>query len=130
MNEEPQEQNVEQLKAQLDELVVNVRNEAIVQTANLYILGRQALLAGLGLGAMTLEVAQAFLERAVERGEIAEADAEAALARMREEGMAKADQGSASAASLTDKAAVALADSVSTILRSLRLHGTDQSSAQ
>ena len=126
MNEEPQEQNVEQLKAQLDELVVNVRNEAIVQTANLYILGRQALLAGLGLGAMTLEVAQAFLERAVERGEIAEADAEAALARMREEGMAKADQGSASAASLTDKAAVALADSVSTILRSLRLHGTDQ----
>ena len=52
-------------------------------------------------------------------------DAEAALARMREEGMAKADQGAASASSLTDRAAVALADSVSTILRSLRLHGTD-----
>ena len=126
MNEEPQQQNVEQLKAQLDELVVNVRNEAIVQTANLYILGRQALLAGLGLGALTLEAAQAFLVRAVERGEIAEADAEAALARMREEGMVKTDQGSAGAASLTDQAAVALADSVSTILRSLRLHSTDQ----
>lgn len=125
MNEEPQEQNVEQFKEQLDELLINVRNEAIVQTANLYILGRQALLAGIGLGAMTLEAAQVFLERAVERGEIAEADAEAALARMREEGMSKADQGAASASSLTDRAAVALADSVSTILRSLRLHGMD-----
>ena len=125
MNEEPQEQNVEQLKEQLDELLINVRNEAIVQTANLYILGRQALLAGIGLGAMTLDATQAFLERAVERGEIAEADAEVSLARLREEGMAKADQGAASASSLTDRAAVALADSVSTILRSLRLHGTD-----
>lgn len=126
MNEEPQEQNVGQLKEQLDELVINVRNEAIVQTANLYILGRQALLAGIGLGALTLEAAQDLLQRAVERGEIAEADAEAVLARMREEGMAKSDQEAASAASLTDRAAVALADSVSTILRSLRLHGTDR----
>jgi hypothetical protein len=124
MNEEPQEQNVEQLKAQLDELLINVRNEAIVQTANLYILGRQALLAGLGLGVLTLEAAQAFLQHAVERGEIAEADAEVMLTRMREEGMAKTDQGAASASSLTDRAAVAFADSVSTILRSLR--GTDQ----
>ena len=126
MNEEPQEQNVGQLKEQLDELLINVRNEAIVQTANLYILGRQALLAGIGLGALTLEAAQALLQRAVERGEIAEADAEAMLARMREDGMAKADQEAASAAGLTDRAAVALADSVSTILRSLRLHGTDR----
>jgi hypothetical protein len=125
MNEEPQEQNVEQLKEQMDELLINVRNEAIVQTANLYILGRQALLAGLGLGVLTLEAAQAFLQRAVERGEIAEADAEVMLARMREEGMAKADQGAASASSLTDRAAVALADSASTILRALRLRGTD-----
>jgi hypothetical protein len=126
MNEEPQKQNVEQLKEQMDELLVNVRNEAIVQTANLYIVGRQALLAGIGLGALTLEAAQGLLQRAVERGEIAEADAEAVLARMREEGMAKSDQEAASAASLTDRAAVALADSVSTILRSLRLHGTDR----
>ena len=126
MNEEPQEQNVGQLKEQLDELVINVRNEAIVQTANLYILGRQALLAGIGLGALTLEAAQALLQRAVERGEIAEADAEAMLARMREDGMAKADQEAASASSMTDRAAVALVDSISTILRSLRLHGTDQ----
>ena len=119
MNEEPQEQNVEQLKAQWDELLINARNEAIVQTANLYVLGRQALLAGLGLGVLTLEAAQAFLQHAVERGEIAEADAEVMLTRMREEGMAKADQGAASASSLTDRAAVAFADSVSTILRSL-----------
>ena len=126
MNEEPQEQNVEQLKEQLDELLVNVRNEAIVQTANLYILARQALTAGIGLGALTIEAAQAFLQRAVERGEIAEADIEEMLARMREDGMAKANEEATSAASLTDRAAVALADSASTILRALRLHGTDQ----
>jgi hypothetical protein len=126
MNEELQEQSVEQLKEQLDELLINVRNEAIVQTANLYIFGRQVLLAGLGVGVMTLEVAQAFLQRAVERGEIAEADAEVMLARMREEGMARADKSAASAASLTDQAAIALVDNASTILRALRLRGTDQ----
>ena len=48
------------------------------------------------------------------------------LARMREEGMAKANQGAASASNLTDRAAVALADSASTILRALRLRGMEQ----
>jgi hypothetical protein len=123
MSEESQEQNQEPLRAQLDELLINVRNEAIVQTANLYILSRQALRAGIGMGVLTLETAQNFLERAVERGEIAEADAQAALERMQEERLAKAEAAQTGEPTLTDRAAVALADSTAAILRSLHLHG-------
>jgi hypothetical protein len=126
MTGESQEQKEDQLKEQLDELLINVRNEAITQAANFYIFGRQALLAGLGIGVLTIEAAQAFMQRAVERGEIAEADAQAVLERMRQEGLAKASDTETSVPSLTDRAAVALADSASTILRALHLHGTDQ----
>jgi hypothetical protein len=125
MTEVLQEQKEDQFREQLDELLINVRNEAIVQTANLYILGRQALLAGAGMGALTIEVAQAFVQRAVERGEIAEADVQAILVRMREDGLAKASATETTAPSLTDRAAVALADSASTILRALHLHSTN-----
>ena len=124
MNEEPQEQNVEQLKEQMDELLINVRNEAIVQTANLYILGRQALLAGLGLGVLTLEAAQAFLQPQ-EHGEIAEADAEVMLHASAKREWPRRIKARRAASSLTDRAAVALTDSASTILHALSLRGTD-----
>jgi hypothetical protein len=126
MTEEPEEQEEEQFKQQFDELLVNVRNEAIVQAANLYVFGRQALLLGIGMGALTIEAAQALLLRAVERGEIAEADAQATLARMQDERLAKASGAPESGPSLTDRAAVALADSASTILRALHLNGSRQ----
>jgi len=126
MTEESQEQREDQFKEQLDELLINVRNELIVQTASLYILGRQAFLAGMGMGALTIEAAQAFVQRAAERGEIAEADAQAMLERLREDGLARASEAEAAAPSLTDRAAVALADSASTILRALHLHNTNQ----
>ena len=126
MGEEPQEQNESQLKQQVDELLISVRNEAIVQAANLYIFGRQALLAGIGLGALTIETAQDLSQRAVERGEIAEGDVQEMLARFREDGLAKASEAETGASSLTDRAAVALADSTSTILYALHLHSTNQ----
>jgi hypothetical protein len=122
MSDEPQEQKQDPLRAQLDELLINVRNEAIVQTANLYLLSRQALRAGIGMGALTLESAQSLLERAVERGEIAEADAQAALERMQQERLAQADAAQTGKPTLTDRAALALADSTAAILRSLHLH--------
>ena len=126
MTEESQEQKEDQFKEQLDELLINVRNEVIVQTANLYLLGRQVFLAGLGMGALTVESAQAFVQRAAERGEIAEADAQVMLERFREDGLVRASEAEATAPSLTDRAAVALADSASTILRVLHLHSTNQ----
>jgi TPR repeat protein len=126
MTEEPQGHEEDEFRQQLDELLVNVRNEAIMQAANLYIFGRQALLAGIGMGVLTIEAAQALLQRAAERGEIAEADAQAVLERMRQEGLARASNSETAVPSLTDRAAVALADSASTILRSLHLHNTNQ----
>jgi hypothetical protein len=124
MTEEPEVQEEDQFKQQLDEMLVNVRNEAIVQAANLYIFGRQALLLGIGMGALTIDAAQALLQRAVERGEIAEADAQATLARMQDKRLSKASDIAESGPSLTDRAAVALADSASTILRALHLQGS------
>ena len=64
------------VQEQIKETVIDVRNEAIVQSANLYILARKVVLAGMGAVALTLEEAQEFVEKLVERGEIAETDAQ------------------------------------------------------
>jgi polyhydroxyalkanoate synthesis regulator phasin len=126
MTEESQAPKNDPLREQVDEVLINVRNEAIVQAANLYLFGRQALRAGIGLGVLTLEAAQELLQRAVERGEIAEADAQAMLARMQEERLAKVDHTEEGKRSLTDRATVALADSTATILKALHLHSTQK----
>ncbi len=115
-----EQENENQLKQRVDEFLVDARNEAIVQTASLYILARQALLAGIGLSMFGMEAVQTLLERAVERGEIAELDAQEMLQRMREEGLAQ-NSLAGSAASLTDRASVALADSTASILRILHV---------
>lgn len=126
MTQAPQEQPEDQFKQQVDELLINVRNEAIVQAANLYTFGRQALLTSIGLGALTVDAAQNLLQRAVERGEIAEADAQAVLQQMQDDRMAKTNAAAANGASLTDRAAVALADSSSAILKALHLRSTKE----
>lgn len=64
---------------QMKDKVIDVRNEAIMQGASLYLLARKVLLAGLGAVALTAEEAQAFVDKLVERGEIAEADAQKLL---------------------------------------------------
>jgi polyhydroxyalkanoate synthesis regulator phasin len=68
------EQEVPTPKQQVDDVIVNVRNEAIVQTANLYLFGRQVMLTSVGMAALAIDAAQAIVQRAVERGEIMEAD--------------------------------------------------------
>jgi polyhydroxyalkanoate synthesis regulator phasin len=116
-----QQDTPDPLRQQVDELLINARNEAIIQTANLYLFGQKALRAGLGFGMLTLEAGQELLQRAVERGEIAESDAQAVLRRMQEDRLSKTESSQAEGASLTDRAAVALADSTSTILKALHL---------
>ena len=69
---------------QMKEKVIDVRNEAIMQGASLYLLARRVLLAGLGAVALTTEEAQAFVDKLVERGEIAEADAQKLIEDFRE----------------------------------------------
>ncbi len=67
------------VKKQVKETAVDVRNEAIEKSANLYALARKVLLAGLGAVALTAEEAQAFVDKLVERGEIAESEAQKLL---------------------------------------------------
>jgi poly(hydroxyalkanoate) granule-associated protein len=62
------------LQDQMKETMIDVRNEAIVQTANLYLLARKTLLATLGAAALTVEQASAFVDKLAERGEVVEAD--------------------------------------------------------
>ncbi|MBX3001752.1 MAG: phasin family protein [Caldilineaceae bacterium] len=69
---------------QIKEVAIDVRNEAIMQGASLYLLARRVLLAGLGAVALSMEEAQAFVDKLVERGEIAEADAQRLLQDFRE----------------------------------------------
>ncbi len=68
---------------QIKESVIDVRNEAIVQSANLYLLARKVLLAGMGAVALSMEEAQEFVEKLVERGEIAETDAQKLMQELR-----------------------------------------------
>ena len=71
------------LPHQMKETAVDVRNEAIVQTANLYLLARKVFLASLGAMAYTADEASAVLERLVERGELAESDMQRLLKEFR-----------------------------------------------
>jgi poly(hydroxyalkanoate) granule-associated protein len=61
---------------QMREFAIDVRNEAIMQGASLYLLARRVLLAGMGAVALTAEEAQAFVDKLVERGELAEVEAQ------------------------------------------------------
>ncbi|MBE2237627.1 MAG: phasin family protein [Caldilineaceae bacterium] len=106
---------------QAKDAVVDVRNELIVQSANLYILMRKVLLSSLGAVALTMEEANELLAKLVERGEIAETD----LQKMLDELRAQRERSEAEAAKtrdeLTKKASSTLEGSVETILTRLNV---------
>lgn len=77
---------------QMKEMAIDVRNEAIMQGASLYLLARRVLLAGLGAVALSMEEAQAFVDKLVERGEIAEADAQRLIQDFRERAKKQGEQ--------------------------------------
>jgi len=68
---------------QVRDKVIDVRNEAIMQSANLYLMARKALLASLGAAAMTLEEANSFADKLAERGELVEADVQRWMGELR-----------------------------------------------
>ena len=74
------------LPDQAKEAVVDVRNELIVQSANLYLMVRKVLLASIGSVALTADEVGDVFTRLVERGEIAEADAQKIVADLRTQG--------------------------------------------
>jgi polyhydroxyalkanoate synthesis regulator phasin len=92
----------------MQERLVDLRNDAIIQAANLYLFGRNALLAGVGAAALAKDQAGALLERCVERGELAEADVQQLVGNYRssvEDQVKAADQ---ARANLTEQARVTL----------------------
>ena len=131
------------VQEQIKETIIDVRNEAIVQSANLYLLARKVLLAGMGAVALTMEEAQEFVEKLVERGEIAETDAQKLMQELRKRAQRgekevvkaskkaekKAEKKAAKTAEDVEKTAVkmakkaegALEDTVETVLKSLNV---------
>jgi poly(hydroxyalkanoate) granule-associated protein len=67
------------LQEQARDAVLDVRNEMIVQSANLYLMMRKVLLASLGAMALTADEANEVLDKLVERGELAETDVQKIL---------------------------------------------------
>lgn len=106
---------------QVSDALVDVRNEAIVQTANLYILGRKVVLVGIGMTFLGVDTAQAFVQRAVERGEIAEADAQKLVAGLRAQAGDQARAADQVRVDMTEAAIASLFESVNGILRTLKV---------
>ena len=103
------------------EAVVDVRNELIVQSANLYLMVRKVLLASIGSVALTADEVGDVFTRLVERGEIAEADAQKIVADLRTQGRQREEEASRARDDITKKAGIALEDSVETILNRLNV---------
>jgi len=68
------EEQAASLREQIDEKVIDARNEIIVQSTNAFLLGRQVVLVSLGLTLLGVEQIQALLQQAAERGEAMEND--------------------------------------------------------
>jgi poly(hydroxyalkanoate) granule-associated protein len=102
-------------------MVIDVRNEVIVQSANLYLLVRRVLLASIGAMALSAEEVSELLARLAERGEIAEADMQKLLAEIRAASRKREAEITKARDELTSKAEVALEDSVETILQRLNV---------
>ena len=67
------------LRQQLDDKVIDARNEVIMQATNAFLLGRQVVLTGVGMTCLGIEQVQALFQQAVTRGEVVESDAQQML---------------------------------------------------
>ena len=109
------DQNQANLGDQLQERLVDVRNELIMQAANAYLLVRSVALATVGVMALGKDEAGALLERSVERGEMVEADTQKMVEDYREHVRAQMHAADASRAELTEKATLALNENLKVI---------------
>ena len=109
------------LQDQAKDTVIDVRNEVIVQSANLYLAVRKVLLTSLGAMALTADETNEFLSRLVERGEIAETDAQKLINELRSQSRKREEDANKAREDMTKKAGMALEDSVETILTRLNV---------
>jgi len=106
---------------QAKDAVIDVRNELIVQTANIYIMVRKVLLSSLGAVALTVDEANELLARLVERGEVAETDLQKMISELRAQRERSEVEATKTRSELAKKASNALEDSVETILTRLNV---------
>ena len=111
------------LREQIDEMLLNARNEMIVQAANAVMLGQQAMRLGLGAAAMGKDELTEIATRMIERGEIAEGDIQQNVDAVIERIRKRAENSDAAREEFTEKATVALKANVRTLLELLRLPG-------
>ena len=114
-------QDDKSLPDQAKDALIDARNELIVQSANLYLVVRKALLASLGTVALTADEAGELFSRLVERGEIAESDAQKIVADLRTQTRKREEETTKTRDEMNKKAGKALEDSVETILNRLNV---------
>ena len=103
----------------VSDAVINVRNEAIVQTANVYLFGRQLVLTGVGMTFLGVDAVQTFVRRAVDRGEIVESDAQKMAADLQQQAHDRAKAADQARIELTEKATATLFENANGILKRL-----------
>ncbi len=111
------------LRDELNERLVDVRNDLIIQGANLYLLARKATLIGLGAAATAMDEAGAILERFEDRGEVANDDIQAEVNSVRTRLERRAEAANQAREEMTEKAMVALEHNLEIIRSVLRLPG-------
>ncbi len=118
---EPNTTEKQSLPQQLRTTAAGVSNEALVQSANLFLVARRVLLTSLGALAMTLDESSDFVNKLVERGEVAEADLNRIVSEYVERSNEREDLAALGRRDTVEKATVALADSVEVILGRLNV---------
>ena len=97
--------------------VIDVRNEAVTESANLFLAARRLLLASLGAVALSIDEANDFVEKLVARGEIAESESQALLNELRTRiAQGRESTSATNARAKVTKAAQVLEESVEEIL--------------
>jgi len=109
------------LQDQMRDAAIDVRNEVIMQSANVYLMARKALMASLGAMAMTLEETNEFIDKLVERGEMAEADVQKLIADLRAHSNEREKVAGEARKNMVNKAGMALEESVEVILNRLNV---------
>lgn len=109
------------LQDQMRDAAIDVRNEVIMQSANMYLMARKALMASLGAMAMTFEEANEFVDKLVERGEMAEADVQKLLSDLRAQSNEREKVVGEARKTMVNKAGMALEESVEVILNRLNV---------
>ena len=111
----------DRVQEQLRDRAIDVRNDVIAQSANLFVMARRALLASLGAVALSLEEGNQFIDKLIERGEVAESDVYKMVNDLRAKGRVDEEASRQARRSMAEKASLAFEDSVEVILNRLNV---------